>query len=99
SAMLGPQATGIAVVFPVSLTSVILIVQRRMGGAATAGLAATALRAMIGFSLALLTLHLTVQAYGAALALAAALTVSMAWSAMLSRAAPAPAGMVASDPS
>ena len=68
----------------ISLTSVILIVHRRMGRTATAALAATALRAMIGFSLALLTLHLTVQACGAVLALGAALAVSVAWSAVLS---------------
>ena len=54
SALLGPDATGIAAVFPISLTSVFIISRRRIGGAASALLAATALRAMPGFGLALL---------------------------------------------
>jgi hypothetical protein len=73
----------VAAVFPISLSSVIVIVGRRIGAPATALLAATALRAMAGFSLALLTVHLTIEAWGMAASLAAALAVSLAWSALL----------------
>jgi hypothetical protein len=80
SSMLGPRATGIAAVFPVSLTSLLVIVQPRIGGAASALLATTALRAMLGFGLALLALHLAIRPWGVATALFVALAVSAAWS-------------------
>jgi len=80
SALLGPQAIGIAAVFPVSLISLIVILHPRIGGPASARLAATALRAMLGFGIMLLVLHLAVRPYGTATALAAALGVSLAWS-------------------
>jgi hypothetical protein len=80
SAALGPQATGIAAVFPISLTSLIIIVHRRIGGSASAALAATALRAMLGFGLALLTLHLAIRPWGVGPALFAGLLVSVSWS-------------------
>jgi hypothetical protein len=83
SAMLGPQATGIAAVFPISLTSLLIIVRPRIGGPASALLAATALQAMLGFGLALLALHLAVQPWGVRPALFVGLLVSVSWSAGL----------------
>ena len=80
SAVLGPQATGIAAVFPISLTSLIIIVRPRIGGPASALLAATALRAMLGFGLALLALHLAVHPWGVGPALFVGLLVSVTWS-------------------
>jgi hypothetical protein len=83
SAMLGAEATGIAAVFPISLISLIVILRPRVGGAASAVLAASALRAMLGFGLMLLTLHLAIPPWGTDKALVAALLVSLAWSAAL----------------
>jgi len=80
SSVLGPAGTGIAVVFPVSLTSLIVILRPRIGGAASALLAATALRAMSGFGFALLVLHLVISPWGPVPALLVALLVSMLWS-------------------
>jgi hypothetical protein len=80
SSALGPDATGMATVFPISLTSLIVIVRSRLGGAASSLLAATALRAMLGFGLALLTLHLAIRPFGIVAALLVALGVSVAWS-------------------
>jgi hypothetical protein len=80
SSMLGAQATGIAAVFPISLTSLIIIVRPRIGGPASALLAATALQAMLGFGLALLALHLAVQPWGVGPALFVGLLVSVSWS-------------------
>lgn len=77
---LGPRATGIAAVFPISLTSLLAIVQPRIGGAAAALLSATALRAMAGFGLALLALHETAPIWGTGAALLLSLSVTMAWS-------------------
>jgi uncharacterized membrane protein (GlpM family) len=83
SAMLGPAATGIAAVFPISLTSLLLIMHPRIGGPATVVFATTALRAMLGFGLAVLALHLALPAWGVTPALVVALAVSVAWSAGL----------------
>jgi hypothetical protein len=81
--MLGAEATGIAAVFPISLTSLIIILRPRIGASASALLAATALRAMLGFGLMLLALHLAIRPWGTATALLVALLVSLAWSAGL----------------
>lgn len=83
SSALGPGVTGIAAVFPISLISLIVILRRRLGVPATVVLVAGALRAMLGFGVMLLVLHLTVEPMGAAAALVLALLVSAAWSAGL----------------
>jgi hypothetical protein len=80
SSILGPQATGIAAVFPISLISLIVILQPRIGGPASARLASTALRAMLGFGLMLLVLHRVIQPLGTTPAFLVALLVSLLWS-------------------
>jgi hypothetical protein len=80
SSVLGPEATGIVTVFPISLTSLFIILQPRIGGPASAVLAATTVRAMLGFGLALLALHLATRPLGVAAALCVGLLVSIAWS-------------------
>jgi hypothetical protein len=81
SSLLGPQVTGIATMFPITFLSLIVLVQPRLGTGFTALMAATALRAMLGFGLMLLTLHLTVERVGVAAAYVLSLSVSLAWSA------------------
>lgn len=83
SSLLGPNTTGIAAVFPLSLISLLVIVRPRIGGPASALLAANALRAMLGFGVMLLVLHLGIPPWGAPIALSAALGVSILWSAAL----------------
>ncbi len=83
STILGPNATGIAAVFPISLISLIVIVRPRIGGPASSLLAANALRSMLGFGMALLTLHLAIRPWGTMTALVIALLVSALWSAAL----------------
>lgn len=83
SRALGPALTGMAAVFPVAFTSFALLVLPRVGGAVAAAIMVSALRAMPGFALALLTLHLTAVPLGVGAALVAALLPSLAWSAML----------------
>ncbi len=80
SRTLGPEATGVAAVFPISLTSLLAIVQPRIGGAGAALLSATALRAMAGFGLALPALHIAAPIWGTDIALLLGLSVTMAWS-------------------
>jgi hypothetical protein len=83
SRALGPALTGMATVFPVAFTSFALLVLPRVGGAVAAAIMASALRAMPGLALALLTLYLAAVPLGAEVALAVALLPSLAWSAML----------------
>jgi hypothetical protein len=83
SSALGPHATGIAAVFPVSLISLIVIVRPRIGGLAASLLAANALRSMLGFGMMLLALHLAIRPWGTVTAFAAALLVWVSWSAAL----------------
>jgi uncharacterized membrane protein (GlpM family) len=83
SRALGPALTGMATVFPVAFTSFSLLVLPRVGGAVAAAIMTSALRAMPGFALSLLTLHLTAVPLGVGPALAVALLPSLGWSAML----------------
>ncbi|WP_439815923.1 hypothetical protein [Zavarzinia sp. CC-PAN008] len=76
---LGPLATGMLAVFPVSLGSLILLSAPSLGTPATADLAMAALRPMLGFALMLLTLHVAAPVLGSWWALAAALAVSLTW--------------------
>jgi len=80
SATLGPVATGVMAVFPVSLTSLFLLLKPRVGGLATALLAVNALRGMVGFGIMMLTLHLAISPLGLVPAMIAALCVSLLWS-------------------
>jgi len=83
SSVLGPNATGIAAVFPITLISLIVIVRRRIGGPACALLAANALRTMLGFGVMLLALHLAIGPLGITAALVIAMLVSLLWSCVL----------------
>jgi hypothetical protein len=80
---LGPELTGMAAVFPVAFTSFSLLVLRRLGGDASAAIMISALRAMPGFALALLTLHLAAVPLGVTGALFAELGASLGWSLLL----------------
>lgn len=83
STALGPAATGIAAVFPVSLISLIVILLPRLGGPATAQVATNALPPMLGFGVMLLLLHLTIRPLGVVAALVLALAVCVMWSGVL----------------
>jgi hypothetical protein len=83
STLLGPAATGIAAVFPVSLISLIVILLPRLGGVATARVATNALPPMLGFGVMLLMLHLTIRPLGVGPALALAMMVCVLWSGFL----------------
>ena len=83
SAALGPARTGVIAAYPLTLTSTFVILHRRVGGAAMTRLAGITVRGVFGFGLTLLTVHLMVQPFGAGLALAGALGVSLVYSAGL----------------
>jgi uncharacterized membrane protein (GlpM family) len=80
SRVLGPTLTGMAAVLPVASTSFALLLLPRVGGVVAAAIMVSALRAMPGFSLALLTLHLAAVPLGVGAALVVALLPSLGWS-------------------
>ena len=78
---LGPTATGIGAVIPVTYTSLLLVVASRQGREAAAAVMASALRGFVGFSAGFLVLHLLAVPIGSAAAMLVALAVMLAWSA------------------
>jgi hypothetical protein len=75
----GPTLTGALALFPIVLTSLIVIFQPRIGGKATAALIANTIPGLIGFGAAVVTLHVTAVPLGSAAALGLALAVSVLW--------------------
>ena len=74
---IGPTASGNLAVFPIVLTSIILILHRRVGGPATAAVMANAVIGLGGFGVACVTLNLAADPLGAVLALSLTLAVSI----------------------
>ena len=77
SAQLGPALTGVLAVFPVVLTSLILIFEPRIGARPTAALIAQAIPGLGGFAAALAVLQGAAVPLGAPAALTLALAVSL----------------------
>lgn len=75
----GPLVTGMLAVYPISSTSLMLILHRRIGGRASGAVIANSLWGLIGIAISLLALHLTAVPFGAAPALALALLIPMVW--------------------
>jgi len=74
---IGPTATGNLAVFPIVLSSIMIILHHRVGGPATAAVMANAVIGLGGFAVAVLVLNLTAEGLGSALALTLALLVSL----------------------
>jgi hypothetical protein len=91
SFQLGAIGSGALAVFPVVLTSIVLM-HPRAGGKAAAAVLANAPLGLLGFACACAVLHLSAAPFGAAAGLALALLTSLGWSAlmMLLHRAPAP---------
>ena len=93
-ARLGPAVTGILALFPIVLTSLVLLLQPRAGGPAVAAVTANAIPGLAGFAAALVMLHVAAPALGSPAALGLALAVSIGWNLAilrLRRRKPAPA--------
>ncbi len=74
---IGPAASGNLAVFPIVLTSIMIILHRRVGGPATAAVMANAVIGLGGFCVALVVLYLTADWLGSWLALILTLLVSL----------------------
>jgi len=77
---IGPYSSGLLAVFPVVLTSIILILHNRAGGKSTAAVMANAVLGLAGFCLSCLALHFAAEPLGKWLGLTVALAVSVGWS-------------------
>jgi hypothetical protein len=83
SGHVGPTLTGLLAVYPIVMTSLMLIFQPRVGGPATAALIANTMWGLVGFSACLFTVHLAVVPLGVPAGLTLALAVSVAWNIVL----------------
>lgn len=93
SQLIGPGWTGLLISFPVTLSSFAIMLHTRQGGRALSATMAMALRAMPGFVLAVMTVHLVVPLQGSAIGLSCALGASLVYAIamMLWRIRPTPA--------
>jgi len=73
---IGPTLSGNLAVFPIVLTSIMIVLHRRVGGPATAAVIANAIVGLGGFGVAALALRLTAERLGSPLSLMLALAVS-----------------------
>jgi hypothetical protein len=83
SSYAGPAITGMLAVAPVVLTSLILILQPRVGGRATAAVIANAISGLVGFAVSLGALHLAAVPLGVWAAFGLALSISILWNVMV----------------
>lgn len=79
SSHVGPAVTGQLAVFPIVLSSLILIFHPRIGGQATAALIANGVWGLAGFSVALIVLHLAAVQFGTWPAYGLSLATSIIW--------------------
>lgn len=83
SLTLGPYFSGMLAVFPIVLTSIIAILQPRIGGKPTSALIANGLVGLLGFGIALAVSAYTIPTLGRFGALALGLAVCLAWNGAL----------------
>lgn len=83
SPYVGPALTGMLAVFPVVLTSLMVILHPRVGGRGAAAVIANAISGLVGFALALAALALAAVPLGAFAAMALALAISVGWNVMV----------------
>src|SRR3954452_23067553 len=79
SGWVGPAISGTIAIVPIVLTSLMLILQPRIGGPPTAAVIANSVWGLIGFGIAIAVLHLTALPLGSAIALGLALATCVGW--------------------
>lgn len=80
---IGATASGHLAVFPIVLTSIMIILHRRVGGPATAAVMANAVIGLSAFGVAVLVLSLTAAPFGSPAALMLALATSLSGNLLL----------------
>jgi hypothetical protein len=79
SSWVGPTVSGILALFPVVFTSMMLILQPRIGGPATAAVVANSGWGLIGFGLGIAMLHVGALHFGSAAGLGLGLSTCVCW--------------------
>lgn len=80
SSAIGPRATGTLAAFPVTYSSFMVLMHRRLGGAVLAAAMIHGLFMLIGFMAGLAGLHLLARGHAVSLGLAALFVVPVVWS-------------------
>jgi hypothetical protein len=83
SSLVGPTISGILALFPVVLTSLMLILHPRIGGPATAAVVANSGWGLIGLALGICMLHVGALKFGSATGLSLGLLICVIWNLML----------------
>lgn len=83
SSHVGPTITGILALYPIVLTSLVLIFHHRIGGPTTAAITANAIPGLGGYGVALLVLNRAAIPMGTTVALLLALVVSIGWNGII----------------
>jgi hypothetical protein len=83
SGHVGPTVTGLFAVFPIVMTSLMVIFQPRVGGPASAALIANTMWGLVGFAFCLFAVHLATVPLGTWNGLMLALLVSVVWNLVL----------------
>ena len=83
SFQLGAAGSGVLAVFPVVMTSIVLVMHPRMGGRAAAAVLANTPLGLLGFAGACSVLHFAAVPFGTPAGLALALLTSIAWSLLM----------------
>lgn len=85
STQVGPAWSGVLAALPVVLTSMIAMLQPRIGGPAMAAVLANSALPLIGFGMAIGSVHLNAVPLGSPLALTLGLAISVGWNLALMR--------------
>ena len=86
----GPKAAGLMALVPVIWISVAVILAVRAGPEMCQSVLANGVPAMIGFAIAFVAMHLTVDRFGWPVALSLALVIAVGWNLLLTTFRPAP---------
>lgn len=79
SGWVGPGVSGVIALFPVVLTSMMLVLHPRIGGRPTAAVIANCGWGLMGFGVAVAVLHLAALQFGSAIGLSLALLTCVVW--------------------
>jgi hypothetical protein len=79
SGWVGPSMSGTIAIFPIVLTSLMLILQPRIGGPPTAAVIANSISGLVGFAIAIAAMHVAALRFGSVIALSLALAICVGW--------------------
>jgi hypothetical protein len=79
SGWVGPEISGMLAIFPIVFSSLMLILHPRIGGPAAAAVVGNAGWGLLGFGIALATVHVAAPLFGSAIGLSLALAICVSW--------------------